>query len=457
MAATKEQREFTWDELRKHNTAEDAYLAVRGKVYDVTGWMDKHPGGREVLTLNAGRDATQLFEAYHPLTVTAVLSKYEIGTLKSSEHPTFPPISPFYRTLKERVEKHFRDTHTRANESFYLMGVSFAIVAVLAAAHYYSMVLAENHFVVSLLLASVVGVCMALTCLIPVHEASHAAFQGRFPIVSRFFGAFLDYVNGCSYYMWLHQHFLGHHPYTNLSDVDPDVHTNDTDFRRIKSDQTLMSHYSLQKFYAPLVYGLLAVKFRISDVQMMVFSKTNGKIALNPPDTWHTVVFWTGKAFYFTYKFLLPMYLLNVSFLSAFILSFWADLISSWYLTFVFQVNHVVAPAVWPTVNKDTRVVDMDWAEMQVSSTIDYAHDSKLATFFSGALNYQVTHHLFPYISQAYYPEIAPIIRQVCKEFNKPYIVLPTFYDAFCAHLHYLGVMGNNTTYQASTPHVPNA
>ena len=31
---------------------------------------------------------------------------------------------------------------------------------------------------------------------------------------------------------------------------------------------------------------------------------------------------------------------------------------------------------------------------------MDYAHDSKLVTFLSGALNYQVTHHLFPGVSQ---------------------------------------------------------
>jgi len=288
---------------------------------------------------------------------------------------------------------------------------------------------------------------MALICLIPVHEASHASFQGRFPIVSRFFGAWLDYVNGWSYYMWLHQHFLGHHPYTNVSEVDPDVHTNDTDFRRIKSVQPLLSHYRLQQIYAPLMYGLLAVKFRISDIQMLLFTHSNGKIALNPPDALHVINFWLGKACFVAYKFVLPMLFLGVSFKTALYLCIIADCVCSWYLTFSFQVNHVVAPAVWPSVNKQTGVVDMDWAELQVKSTIDYAHDNKLVAFFTGALNYQVTHHLFPYVSQAYYPQIAPIIRKTCKEFDVPYIVLPTFRSAFVAHIHYLVVMGSNKDY----------
>jgi len=85
----------------------------------------------------------------------------------------------------------------------------------------------------------------------------------------------------------------------------------------------------------------------------------------------------------------------------------------------------------------------MDWAEMQICTTLDYAHDSWLTTFFTGALNYQVTHHLFPYISQIHYPEIAPIIREHCKDHNIKYHHLPTFWDAFKAHIEYLSIMGH--------------
>lgn len=31
-------------------------------------WMDKHPGGSEVVHLMAGRDATDAFASYHPFT-----------------------------------------------------------------------------------------------------------------------------------------------------------------------------------------------------------------------------------------------------------------------------------------------------------------------------------------------------------------------------------------------------
>lgn len=112
--------------------------------------------------------------------------------------------------------------------------------------------------------------------------------------------------------------------------------------------------------------------------------------------------------------------------------------------------------AVWPKVDKKTGVVNMDWAQMQLATTLDYGHGSYWTTFFTGALNYQVTlslcnsltftqvtHHLFPYISQIHYPDIAPIIKDHCKQHGITYNELPTFWAALKAHLKYLSVMGH--------------
>jgi len=39
---------------------------INGKVYDVTYYLDKHPGGKAKLMLGVGHDGTQLFNQYHP-------------------------------------------------------------------------------------------------------------------------------------------------------------------------------------------------------------------------------------------------------------------------------------------------------------------------------------------------------------------------------------------------------
>jgi len=123
------------------------------------------------------------------------------------------------------------------------------------------------------------------------------------------------------------------------------------------------------------------------------------------------------------------------------------DLVTSYYLALVFQVSHVVPEAGWPTSSKNQNsksIVEMDWAISQIRTTIDYGHGCWWTTFFTGGLNYQVTHHLFPGVSQAHYPEIAPIVQKTCQEFEIDYIVKSNFTEAFLEHLKYLRIMGSH-------------
>jgi len=45
------------------------------------------------------------------------------------------------------------------------------------------------------------------------------------PTVWRALGALHDFLNGASAFVWAYQHTLGHHPYTNVDEVDPDIIT----------------------------------------------------------------------------------------------------------------------------------------------------------------------------------------------------------------------------------------
>jgi len=47
--------------LRLHNKRDDAWAAFNGKVYNITPYLDFHPGGEKELMRVAGRDGTKLF------------------------------------------------------------------------------------------------------------------------------------------------------------------------------------------------------------------------------------------------------------------------------------------------------------------------------------------------------------------------------------------------------------
>lgn len=50
---------YTEAEVAKHNTPDDAWLIIDGKIYDVSGWGVQHPGG-DIIYSYAGRDATEV-------------------------------------------------------------------------------------------------------------------------------------------------------------------------------------------------------------------------------------------------------------------------------------------------------------------------------------------------------------------------------------------------------------
>jgi monoamine oxidase len=74
---------FTLGEVQKHNNKKDAWTIIENKVYNISSWIPKHPGG-EIIMKAVGKDATQLFiEHGHPSYVKkTILPKYYIGNLK---------------------------------------------------------------------------------------------------------------------------------------------------------------------------------------------------------------------------------------------------------------------------------------------------------------------------------------------------------------------------------------
>ena len=79
-------REFSLEEVAKHNTKDNLWIAVKGVVMDVTNWVDEHPGGPQALFAQMGKDATEEFEMLHD---DEVIPKYApdivIGRVKGQE------------------------------------------------------------------------------------------------------------------------------------------------------------------------------------------------------------------------------------------------------------------------------------------------------------------------------------------------------------------------------------
>lgn len=76
-------KEITKEELSKHNSKDDPWMAIGGRVYAIKDYMDSHPGGAEVLMEKAGLDGTEDFKQIgHGSNARALMKKYVIGKLQ---------------------------------------------------------------------------------------------------------------------------------------------------------------------------------------------------------------------------------------------------------------------------------------------------------------------------------------------------------------------------------------
>lgn len=76
-----EPREVTREEVARHNTPDDCWIIVAGKVYDISEWAPHHPGGAGIARMYAGKDSTAQFGDYHSSEAVAHLVHFLVGDL----------------------------------------------------------------------------------------------------------------------------------------------------------------------------------------------------------------------------------------------------------------------------------------------------------------------------------------------------------------------------------------
>ncbi|CAG9955428.1 unnamed protein product, partial [Clonostachys rosea f. rosea IK726] len=95
---------FTREEVRSHTTDESLYCIIDSTVYDLTEFVDAHPGGESVLRQVAGRDATT------PSTTSiAMKSSPNTETSRSHDRERGSPKSPYFKDSHRRQQRALRE------------------------------------------------------------------------------------------------------------------------------------------------------------------------------------------------------------------------------------------------------------------------------------------------------------------------------------------------------------
>ncbi|KAF2971124.1 dyp-type peroxidase [Xylaria multiplex] len=88
-----EDTEYSLKEVAAHNTPADAWMVIHGQVYDVTKYLQDHPGGAEVLLDTAGKDASEEFDnAGHSEDASEIMTEYRVGKLQGGGKKLTPAV-----------------------------------------------------------------------------------------------------------------------------------------------------------------------------------------------------------------------------------------------------------------------------------------------------------------------------------------------------------------------------
>jgi L-lactate dehydrogenase (cytochrome) len=79
----------TADQLAHHSDKQSCWLAIDGTVWDVTSFVDKHPGGAKLILKLAGQDATEEYNTFHnsSLVQETLGPEARVGTIDSATIP----------------------------------------------------------------------------------------------------------------------------------------------------------------------------------------------------------------------------------------------------------------------------------------------------------------------------------------------------------------------------------
>jgi linoleoyl-CoA desaturase len=115
-------------------------------------------------------------------------------------------------------------------------------------------------------------------------------------------------------------------------------------------------------------------------------------------------------------------------------------------LSVVFQLAHIVPMAEMPLPDKDGNL-EHTWAVHQLYTTTNFAPTNKFISWYTGGLNHQVEHHIFPHISHIHYGKIAKIVKETALEYDLPYNEYKTFQKAIVEHFNQLKTLGIKPAY----------
>lgn len=273
------------------------------------------------------------------------------------------------------------------------------------------------------------------------HDSCHGAFS-RSRFWNRLTGLGYDMM-GASSYVWRWKHNVLHHGSPNHQAHDPDVQT--APFLRISEDQPRRSFNRYQHLYFPLLYFFILFRWQLwQDFATYYKGELLGKKFRRPTGI-DLFVFWGAKAVVILFTFIYPSFFVPFSH----VLLAYAVVMGGLgiFLGTLIQIAHCTEGVSFESADLGESLSQVE----QVQRSTNFCPTNRFLTWYTGGLNFQIEHHLFPGIASVHYPELSHIVRANCAKFGVRYQSHPSALGALSAHVRHLKKMGAGDGHQKGT------
>ncbi len=338
--------------------------------------------------------------------------------------------SPFFNDLKAEVNQYFESNSIQTHGGWAIYSKAAILLGVYSGLYFY--ILSTSQWPWALAACALMGVFHAGIGFCVMHDAAHGSFSNH-----RWLNHLMSFsanLLGGNSFLWKVKHNIIHHTYTNIEGADQDIAQ-----MPVLSLNSHQAKYSLTRYQHIYAWAVYALSLIIWVVGLDFHKYLRGKVGNFPiknmtaADHW---IFWLSKLGFIIVYIVIPSLIWGVgpTLLGLSVML----MVSGLILSVVFQLAHVVEETSFPLPDALTRKIPNEWAIHQLETTANFATDNALLTWYTGGLNYQVEHHLFPKISHIHYPALKAIVKQKAEDYGVPYHEFRNMGDALVSHYRHL-------------------
>jgi len=396
---------------------------IHGRAHDVTEFEKVHPGGRVAMSMAIDRDATALFESYHPL------SKRARATLKTLETTTTRPVpvkpemptldwsnSKFMQEIRDILKEHKAKHRNEIGSGQFAHGRRMIFIAVMFCLNILTLRLMISG---SWIGAVLFGFASWVFTANSFHDASHFALTSNWRVnrAMQYLGPYLS-----SPLTWDVHHVVAHHNLCNTEE--------DPDSRLFK---VVRGRYR-KTWWIKFVLAAVGVAI-ITDIRAWVLLFVHTSPMFPHATEKRRYFHFAGRVLWWIGSLAWPFMFTEWSVLKCIAFGVIPWLTFGGCFGLCSQLSHLQVDCEPPPTTGER-----DWYQLQCYTSTNYGNGAWFWFWFlfSGGLAMQIEHHLFPGVNHCQLPRLSARVKQVCAKHNIPYRWFDGVIEPLASHINYM-------------------